>query len=85
MFINGSDTNFNETTTVSFIGNAIWQPFYLVLSPTSIFVVSIINPAGLEAPNSISVDVTVNSTVDAAEEKETEAVTLNMLRWILGE
>jgi hypothetical protein len=85
MFINGTDTHFNETTTVNFNGDAIWPPFYLVLSPTSIFVVSIINPAGLDAPENTSVDVTIISTVDEVQEETTEALTLNMLPWILEE
>jgi hypothetical protein len=84
MVVNGSDTHFNETTTVSFIGDAIWQPLYLVLSPTIIFVVSIINPAGLESLESTNVDVTVTSTVGETQEGAAAALYLEYAAVDLG-
>ena len=91
MFIEGTESHFDRTTTVSFEGNdAIWPPIRLVLSQTKILVVSIINPAGLRADNSSEVTVNVSSTVDTGEEEPYEEVgssllTLTMLPFILDE
>ena len=90
MFIEGEESNFNQTTTVSFEGDAIWPPMHIVLSPTTIFVFSIIKPAGLEASGSMEVLVGVTSTVDNGvdepyDEEGSTPLTLNMLPWILEE
>ena len=82
MFIKGTESHFNRTTAVSFEGNAIWSPIYLVLSPTNLFVCSLINPAGLQPNGSIGVTVNVTSTVDSGEGELYEEVgscTLNLI------
>ena len=90
MFIEGTESHFNRTTTVGFEGNAIWPPIRILFSPTNILVISIINPAGLQADNSSEVIVNVSSTVDTGEGKPYEEVgswplTLTMLPFILDE
>ena len=85
MFVNGYDTHFNKTTTVSFSGDVIWPPIRLVLSPTNILVLSLIKSAGLGTTSSFDVTVTVNTALETGEEEATEILNLNMLPWILDE
>jgi len=67
MFIEGTGSNFNQTTMVTFDGDALCPPLHIVLSPTSILVFSIIRPAGLGASGNNEVIVNVSSTVDSSE------------------
>ena len=85
MFVNGYDTQFNKTTTVSFSGDSIWSPIRWVLSPTNILVLSLIKPASLETTSSFDVTVTINTALETGEEEATETLNLNMLPWVLDE
>jgi hypothetical protein len=89
MFIEGIDTHFNQTTSITFNDFTILPPLYLVLSPTSVLVVSLINPAGLAATTGNAVTIMVSSTVDTGtgepyEEVASESLTLNLLPFIFG-
>jgi hypothetical protein len=83
MFIKGNESHFNRTTTVSFEGYAIWPPIRLVLSPTNLFVCSLINPAGFQPIGSIDVTVNVSSTVDSGEGELYEEVGSSLLNLIM--
>lgn len=67
MFIEGTDSNFNQTTKVSFDGDALFPPIRMVLSPKSIFVLTILRPIGLQSISDKEVIVTVSSMVDSSE------------------
>ena len=67
MFIEGRESNFNQTTGVSFDGDALSPPISIVLSPNSIFVFSILRPIGLKSTSNKEVIVSVSSTVDSSE------------------
>jgi hypothetical protein len=67
MFIEGTETNFNQTTRVSFDGDALLPPISIVLSPKSIFIFSILRPIGLKPTSNKAVIVSVSSEVDSSE------------------
>jgi len=67
MFIEGRESNFNQTTGVSFDGDALSPSISIVLSPNSIFVFSILRPIGLKSISNKEVIVSVRSTVDSSK------------------
>ena len=67
MFIEGTGSNFNQTTRVSFDGDALLPPISIVLSPKSIFIFSILRPIGFKSISNKEVIVSVSSTVDSSE------------------
>jgi hypothetical protein len=90
MVINGADTHFNQTTTVRLSSDVLWPPLYLVLSPTDMLLIALINPAGLEAADSSVETLTVTSIIDTGEAEPYEEVaaknlTLTLLPFILDE
>ncbi len=79
MVITGNNIYFNETTTVDFSDNAISLQNHLVLSPTSILVISLINPADLEVSDNTDVVVTVTTTLDTGVVGATGSLALNIV------
>jgi hypothetical protein len=67
MFIEGTESNFNETSKVRFDGDALSPPMSIVLSPERIVVFSILRPIGLKSISDKEVIVSVSSTVDSSE------------------
>jgi len=79
MVITGNNIHFNETTTVDFSEDDILLPTPLVLSPTSILLVSLINRAGVGTAGDTEVVVTVTSTSDTGVVVATETLRLYVL------
>ena len=79
MAIAGHHIPFNETTSVEFSDEVIMPPDHIVLSPTSILVVSLVNPADSNATGDTDVTVTVTSTLDIGVVAATASLTLTML------
>ena len=79
MVITGNNIHFNETTTVDFSEDDILLPTPLVLSPTSILLVSLINRAGVGTTGDTEVVVTVTSTSDTGVVVATETLRLYVL------
>jgi hypothetical protein len=76
------NTVFDQTTTINFGDNTIiTPPLTFVLSEDLVFIFAIINPAGFEATESSSVEVTV--TVNDRE--GTATLILNTLPFIFGD
>ncbi len=75
-------TIFDQTTTINFADNTIiTAPLTFVLSEDLVFIFAMISPAGFEATESSSVEVTV--TVN--EREGTATLTLNTLPFIFGD
>jgi len=81
IFIDGTDTNFDDSTTVSFSGDVIAPPWTDVVSSELIFVLSLITPTGLDDTGGSEVEVTV--TTD--EGTGSAILTFIILPWILDE
>ena len=79
MVITGHHFSFNETTSVEFSDDAISLPNHLVLSPTSILVLSLVNPADSKVTGDTDVTVTVTSTLDTGVVVATASLTVTML------
>jgi len=90
MLIEGTDSNFNSSTSVSFEGDVLFPPISIILSPKRIIVLSIIKPAGFKSTEDSEVTVNVSSTVDLGVGESYEEVggwylTLKLLPLILDE
>jgi len=59
----------------------MWPPVYLVLSPTKIFVFSVIKPINLGTTSDIKVTVSTKTSPGITEEL-TESLTLIKISWV---
>ena len=84
MLIIGHDTHFNETTTIDFNNDLIRPPLYFVLSPTNIFVFSVIQPINMGTTSDIKVTVLTKTSPGTIEEV-TESLTLRKISWFMKE
>jgi hypothetical protein len=67
VFIEGTDSNFNQSTEVTFDGDVLRPPRYVVLSPARLLVFSIISPAGFRSSYDNEVSINVRSIVDSTK------------------
>jgi len=84
MLINGQDTHFNKTTTVDFNNDLIWPPVHWVLSPTNIFVFSVIRPINMGTIPEVKLTVSTKTSSGTIEEV-TESLILRKISWIQKE